>query len=83
MVGRVESIRNFLLHGSKNNVENEQPTSHASQQGPPPLTQGNLLKGIDNKMSHSTFSRVIYRNGRNRLRGSTRPKVPPNENNFS
>ena len=49
MVGRVESIRNFLLHGSKNNVENEQPTSHASQQGPPPLTQGNLLKGIDNK----------------------------------
>ena len=49
MVGRVESIRNFLLHGSKNNVENEQPTSHASQQGPPPLTQGNLLNGIDNK----------------------------------
>ena len=45
MVGRVESIRNFLLHGSKNNVENEQPTSHASQQGPSPLTQGNLLKG--------------------------------------
>ena len=55
MVGRVESIRNFLLHGSKNNVENEQPTSHASQQGPPPLTQGNLLKGIDNK----TFKRYL------------------------
>ena len=34
-------------------------------------------------VSHSTFSRVIYRNGRDRLRGLTRPKLPPNENNFS
>ena len=34
-------------------------------------------------LSHSTFSRIIYRNGRDRLRGLTRPKLPPNENNFS